>query len=250
VTITARCFGVPIAVRCRPVDLESVSAHLPIDCTPDDSVEPAGSFTFDLQLQGNGLFLVKRGSCVKGLPGPLPSALRILQKEIHICVTEHSRERVFIHAGVVAWKNRAIILPGSSHAGKSTLVWSLVQAGAVYYSDEYAVFDENGFIYPFPLPISLRMQNGERRMIMPDRAGAAPLAPDLIAFVRYRPGAIWRPHALTPAQTVLQLLRHSIAIRRNPAFVFPVLTKVSLKARSFVGMRGNTAETVAWLSTD
>jgi hypothetical protein len=248
VTVAARCFGVSIAVRCRPIDVSAVSAHLPIDYTPDDTGRLENRFNFDFQAEENDLFSVKRGLSVKAVPGPLPSALRSLQKEIHLCVAEHATERVFIHAGVVAWENRAIILPGSSRAGKSTLVWSLVQAGAVYYSDEYAVFDENGSVYPFPLPISLRLQDGQRRMIMPDRVGTAPLAPDLIAFARYRPGAIWLPHALKPAQTVLQLLRHSIAIRRNPSFVFPVLTKISLRARSFAGMRSNTAKTVEWLS--
>jgi len=48
---------------------------------------------------------------------------------------------VFVHAGVVAWRGRAIVLPGYSRAGKSTLVAELLKLGATYYSDEYAVLD-------------------------------------------------------------------------------------------------------------
>ena len=74
-------------------------------------------------------------------------------------------------------------------------MWSLVQAG-VYYSDEYAVFDESGYVCPFALPISLRLNYGERTIIMPDRIGSSPLQADLIVFTRYRPGAVWRPRRL------------------------------------------------------
>ena len=249
VTVAATCYGVSIGVQCRRGDALAVSAHLPIGYTPVNLMEAEHRFTLDLQEQGDNLFSVRRESSVQTTPRPLKCALRALQKEIYTCVAEHAKDRVFIHAGVVAWKNRAVILSGFSHAGKSTLVWYLVKAGAVYYSDEYAVLDENGAVYPFALPISLRVAGGERRTIMPDRIGSAPLSPDLIAFARYRPGAKWRPQLLGPAQAVLQLIRHSVAIRSNPAFVLPVLKAASLQARSFAGTRDDAAQFSEWLST-
>ena len=61
-----------------------------------------------------------------------------------------TRERVFVHAGVVGWKGHAIVIPGRSRSGKTTLVAELVKAGAEYYSDEFAVLDAEGRVHPFP----------------------------------------------------------------------------------------------------
>ena len=44
----------------------------------------------------------------------------------------------------------ALLLPGGSFTGKTTLVGALVRAGAVYYSDQYALLDEDGLIHPYP----------------------------------------------------------------------------------------------------
>jgi len=169
-----------------------------------------------------------------------------LQKAIQICVAENAKSNVFVHAGVVAWKNHALILPGFSRAGKSTLVWELVQAGAVYYSDEYAVFDKHGFVHPFALPIGLRIDSGERQMIMPDQVGSAPLIPTDVVFVRYHPTAIWNPRLLGKGEAILELIRHCIAIRGNSSLVLPVIKEVSFQARSFVGMRGDAAAFLDW----
>jgi hypothetical protein len=156
---------------------------------------------------------------------------------------------VFIHAGVVAWNNHALIFPGSSHAGKSHLVWSLVQAGAVYYSDEFAVLDRFGYVHPFEVPIGMRSEDGTRHMVMPGRIGQESLVPAVIVFARYRPGAKWRPQVLGPAETMMSLIRQSVAIRRHPALVLPVLKHISLRARSVFGTRGGVTEVLDWISS-
>ena len=152
---------------------------------------------------------------------------------------------VFIHAGVVQIDGTTIIFPGFSRSGKSSLVWSFLQAGAVYYSDEYAVFDASGFVHPFPLPVHLRLARG-RRLVEPTSVGFHPLAPEVIVFARYRHNAVWEPRALRPSETMLQLVRQSIGIRRNPSIVLPVLRKVSSQARAYRGPRGETAEVLHW----
>ena len=248
-TVAVSYFGVSIAVECRTGDALAVSACLPPGSKPVNPAEAEHRFALDSLPEDENLFTVKRGRSRKGSRQPLNSALRILQKEIYLCVAEHSRNYVFIHAGVVAWNNRAVIFPGFSHAGKSTLAWSLVQAGAVYYSDEYAVFDEKGAIHPFALPINLRMPGGERRTVIPDRVGSAPLEPGLIVFARYRPEAIWCPRPLRPGESMLRLIQHSIAIRSNPELVLPVLKNITLRARAYVGTRGDPVRMVEWIST-
>src|SRR5262249_36246454 len=84
------------------------------------------------------------------------ACLRTFEADVQLHVAEMAPERVFVHAGVVAYQGRGILLPGRSFAGKSTLVRELVQAGAQYYSDEYAVLDADGAVHPYPRPLSIR----------------------------------------------------------------------------------------------
>jgi len=82
--------------------------------------------------------------------------LESLGSAVRIAVAEYAVGRVFIHAGVVGWKGRAIIIPARSFKGKSTLTAELVRRGALYYSDEYAVLDDKARVHPFPKLLSLR----------------------------------------------------------------------------------------------
>src|SRR5207253_10364077 len=58
--------------------------------------------------------------------------LDAFESHIQLTVAEHAPERVFVHAGVVARNGKAILIPGLSHTGKSTLVSELIRAGATY----------------------------------------------------------------------------------------------------------------------
>jgi hypothetical protein len=86
----------------------------------------------------------------------LDEVLRALEKHLHLYVGEAASNRVFVHAGAVGWRGRALLLPGPSRAGKTTLVTALLRAGASYYSDEYAVLDPDGRLWPFARRLSVR----------------------------------------------------------------------------------------------
>ena len=61
-----------------------------------------------------------------------------------------------MHAGAIEWRDRVVLLPGVSNAGKSTLVAGLVRAGARYLTDEAACLDhETLVVRPFPKAIAL-----------------------------------------------------------------------------------------------
>jgi hypothetical protein len=122
----------------------------------------------------------------------LDEVLHALESHLHLYVGEHASNRVFLHAGVVGWRGRALLLPGASRAGKSTLVAALLRAGASYYSDEYAVLDPHGLVHPFARPLSLRSANGAApRRCGPEelgaRAGQGPLPVGLVAGGSMRP---------------------------------------------------------------
>lgn len=55
----------------------------------------------------------------------LEPALDLLESDLQLFVAEKAHDRLFVHAGVVGWRGRAIVLPGRSMSGKSTLVAAL-----------------------------------------------------------------------------------------------------------------------------
>ena len=65
--------------------------------------------------------------------------LEIFESDLSSYIAQAARPWLFVHAGVIGWKERAILIPGRSFSGKSTLVKAFLQAGATYYSDEFAV---------------------------------------------------------------------------------------------------------------
>ena len=87
---------------------------------------------------------------------PPGTGLDVLVGAINARAVSGSPGCVAFHAGAVGLPWGAVILPGVSNSGKSTLVAGLVDAGAVYLSDEVALVDPGpGTIVPYPKSISL-----------------------------------------------------------------------------------------------
>ena len=85
-------------------------------------------------------------------------AIDALESDVQLFVAETAPHRVFVHAGVVAFGDKAIVIPGRSFAGKTSLVAALVKAGAIYYSDEYAVLDERGRVHKYTRRLGIRQK--------------------------------------------------------------------------------------------
>lgn len=160
-------------------------------------------------------------------------------------IAEHAPRHVFIHAGVVAVAGSAVVIPGSSRSGKTTLVGELVRAGAQYYSDEYAVVDPEGLIQPFAKPLSVRAA-GAQELGVPIPAaqtGSQPIQAGLIVITSYEPEADWVPTVLTPGEGAFALLRHTVAARSRPRDALLAVTALSRDARVISGSRGEASDT-------
>src|SRR5207342_2269040 len=62
-----------------------------------------------------------------------PSLVVVLdafERHAELLAAERASDSLFVHAGVVAWRDRAIMLPGTSGSGKTTLVRAFLAAGA------------------------------------------------------------------------------------------------------------------------
>jgi len=176
--------------------------------------------------------------------------LDVLEARIRLFVAEYAKRRVFVHSGVVAWKDRAILIPGRSYSGKSTLVAEFVKAGAKYYSDEYAVIDEKGRVHPFLKPIALRDQEGESRSTnhpieeFGGVAGRKPLSVGCVLVTEYRPEARLRLREISHGKAILSLIANTVPARRIPETVFATLDRSVANAVAYKGVRSEAREVV------
>jgi hypothetical protein len=177
----------------------------------------------------------------------LGPALVQLGGHMMIHVAEYAPEYIFIHAGVVAWQDRALLLPGVSHAGKSTLVAELVRAGATYYSDEFALLDGQGKVHPFTRELRMRQPGRPEQSPVPlaqlnGRAGSEAIPVLLVVFTEFREGAYWAPERVSPGRAALEMLLHSAPVQRTPS---RVLTAVSAMMRHATAWRSQRGEAPA-----
>ena len=178
--------------------------------------------------------------------------LEELASEFHFIVSVFARPYLFVHAGVVAWCGHAIILPGHSMTGKSTLVSALVDYGATYYSDEYAVIDRHGRIHPYRKSLALRTRGGvSRRFETVPISETAPHAESsvasLVASLTYRANSTWNPRNLTPAETVLTLFKNTVAAKARGQFALRALSHVARRATCIKGLRPEASVAAAAL---
>lgn len=179
----------------------------------------------------------------------LEPALKLLETDLQLYVAEAAPRRIFVHAGVVRWRGRAILIPGRSLSGKSTLVNELIKAGATYYSDEYAVCDARGRVHPYPKPLALRKEGDVlpkpvRAGTMPGRPVVKPLPVGLVVLTSYRSGARWRPRRLSHGRAVIELLNHTIPARMEPGRALATLKQVAAGALVLKGVRGEAGQMI------
>jgi hypothetical protein len=179
----------------------------------------------------------------------LQAGLRAFEADVQLYVAEMAPERIFVHAGVVGYQGRAILLPGRSFAGKSVLVRELVRAGAQYYSDEYAVLDSAGGVHPYPRPLSIRNEISPSAPKHPvdtasARPGDGPLPVGLVVMSQFRAGGEWRPRRLSPGRGALAMLANTVAARRIPEVALATLHQVVTRAPVVASERGEASSVV------
>src|SRR5947209_97492 len=217
--ISFRAFGVSAGVRVSdPSVLDIVRRLLPPGwvSSPRMTVDRL----YSLLVGGNGrtsgtrrFNLLYRDSGLLARSLNLEDVYGVLESDLRLHVAEKAPRRVFVHAGAVGWRGRAILIPGRSFSGKTTLVAELVRAGAEYYSDEYAVLDATGRVHPFPQPLGVRAdgslyQEPVRVENFGGKAGSRPLPVGLVVVTGYKPKSRWRPKELSPGRGALELLAH------------------------------------------
>jgi hypothetical protein len=175
-----------------------------------------------------------------------------LQSDVELWVAEHARARIFVHAGCVASDGRALVLPGRTLSGKSSLVAALVRAGATYYSDEFAVLDSAGIVRPYARKLSIRPYDGSVTKRVPveelggkvtrQRASVA-----LVAALRFSPELGWSTQPLSRGEAILKLMDNTVAAQSRPRAMLTALERATAEAQCLSGTRGDADEAAARL---
>jgi Rps23 Pro-64 3,4-dihydroxylase Tpa1-like proline 4-hydroxylase len=177
------------------------------------------------------------------------SVFQWLRQDIDKSVSQRSRQMLFVHAGVVGWRGLAIVIPGRTHSGKSTLVVELVRRGAVYYSDEFAVVDESGRVHAYRRSPVLRDQARkpqDLRLLREDEP-TEPLPIGLIVAGAYQPGTTWRPAIVRGAQAVLPLIDGTVLARQESGKTLRIAAAVASAVVTLRGLRPEATDVAAQL---
>lgn len=180
----------------------------------------------------------------------LATVIDALEVAVREEVARRTPTMLFVHAGVVAFGGRAIVMPGASASGKTTLVRALLAAGAAYGSDDYAVIDADGAVHPYPRRLSIRQGPHRRQRLSVAEVGGAsvmpaPLPIGLLVFTEFRADARWAPAPRSAGQAAMALLAHTLAARERPADALRILANATNRAVALASPRGDASDSAS-----
>lgn len=246
--ITGAAYGVAMTLEANPPELlDEMRAYLPPAW--EDGASGAGNWEFRMTRDRDGAYELHHIDRMVAA-GPDAEVLNSFEHMVRLRFATGSPTHFFLHAGAVAYQGQGIVIPGASFSGKTTLVSALVRAGAEYYTDENAVLDGQGRLHPYPKALGMREIPGEWNQTprtvteLGGIGGTNPVPVRLVVASQYRPHASWEPSTLSPADTVLMLMQHTVGMLERPAQSIQVMRRAAEGVTALQGVRGE-ADAVA-----
>jgi hypothetical protein len=174
-----------------------------------------------------------------------------LETELSIEVQKRRPELFFLHAAALGQNGRAVLLVGSSGAGKSTAAWGLALAGFGYLSDELAPLDpETLEVATYPRALCLKadppghplppctLRTARTRHVPPDAlpggVAGGPRPVHAIFFVDHRAGTPEPSVApVTKGEAAARLLANALNPLAHPAAGLDAATHIASAVPAF-----------------
>lgn len=252
---TFQSFGVRIGVVSNNKSLiENIANFLP-EIIPEiylEEFEGEPEQLFVLTTFENSVRIEKNGEDI-GEGELTDGTLNYIYGRISSTIAQNSVDKVFLHAGVIGINGSAVIFPGNSFSGKTTLVSEFIKHGSVYYSDEFAVLDEKGLNYPFARKLSVRgiIDKYLQVDIPPEDFGAEtgiqPLPVKAVVLTEYQPDQKCSIKILSAGNGVLEIVPHTLTMASNPKYALQVLNNLANRAIIAKSIRGEAREAVDFL---
>jgi hypothetical protein len=249
-------FGVRFALSANQLDLlRDALLHLPVGCKSSFSASASPHFAlvcrdYFSRMNEPAYRLYRNGHLLFSMTDRREFLERV-RSCLTLYVAEGSRRRLFLRAGVAGWGDQAILLLGRPGTGKTTLLSQLLRAGATYYSDQFAVVDKDGMVYPYTCPLQIRESQRRTQRLAEEFGGIAgcePLPVGGVLLSSYKPEARWRPRRLTPEAGVARLLEHAVVAKKSSGAAPASLQHIAEHALFVQGVRGEASSVVTWLT--
>ena len=195
---------------------------------------------FEIELNGD----------IIGANEAMPYLFTLIQQAADDAMVRHLRRETAIHAGTVAYRGKAIVLPGPSGSGKSRLVQELLRLGAEYCSDEYAILDPQGRVHPYPRALMIRGATEEQHPVLASDFHAKvcdrPSPVSLFLFLRYEADAEGlNVQPLDRSESLIRLLQNTPQVMAEKQDVLAPLKAATSLAASYEGSRGEVPRAAA-----
>lgn len=244
-TYTINFLGSPIRFLADDIRMpELLGLFLP-PCpvlTAEDAVEIEYSM---LQANGNA-YIALRNQQQIATAQSLLGALQEVITDLQVLIAGKIENRVFIHAAVVAIDGKAIILPGQSGVGKSTITSALIRLGAQYLSDEFALIDSMGMVHPYARYLAIKNPTFGVKRLSPEAFGALSFegiaAPKAVVFARFKPSGSNVLIKLSRSELILNCMPHCLGIRSQVPETLASLNALSMRVQGYSAERGEAEE--------
>jgi hypothetical protein len=244
----ASAYGRVVAIELDDPGIELLLPYLPFPC---DTTLPESDIdrTYQVRSRPNETYAL---TTAQEHPDDVLGLQQLgdrIEGDLHHWLATFTRGFLFVHAGCVGWRGRGIVLPGRSHAGKTTLTRALVEAGATYYSDDYAVVDPTGSVWPFPRRLYVRPMTPEPpHRIDPVASeweiGRTAMRAALVAELRFDRETGWEVEHLSSGQGALSLLDNTVAARERPQDALRMMSNLMNGAVAIKGTRDDVESSV------
>jgi hypothetical protein len=241
-----RAFGSSIRIENACPELQSALERFIYPPIPRDDVPPS-SHDVVLSIDGSaGSYRLAVNNVEAASTSDGAKLLLAVLKALDDAVIPRLQELKAIHAGAVVLEDRAILIPGSTHAGKSSMVAELLRRGAKLLSDEYALIDNEGRVHSYPRPLMLRDRRLQQSPVLPGELGSdfagQPVPVKWILALEYKPETDWQVREVPQSEALMILLRNTPhAMAESPEMVDTFLCAVS-SAKCFAGHRGDAVQ--------
>jgi hypothetical protein len=241
-----RAFGCSIGIVSNGRDAFDMLERYVFPSMPREGMSAErADLSLRLEQSAGRIHLSVDGVVVRSSDQPQELAVHMINA-IDEAVIQRMKGLHAVHAGAVMMKGRGLLLPGRTHAGKSSLVAELLRRGAGYFSDEYGLIDSEGRVHAYPRPLLMRNGRPKQLPMLPEDYDSsvvdAPAPVGWILSLEYQPGSEWEASAVPLSVAMLFLLRNTPhALAESPEMVGSFARAVS-GAICLEGCRGEVGE--------
>lgn len=170
------------------------------------------------------------------------------ESDFGLYVSEKLVGFVAVHAALLRIDDALVIVPGTSHTGKSSLCVAAMEAGFEVWSDEYCLIDTTtGEVSGWPRPIRQRLPGGGvRRIDHPGPAGPG-IATHVVTVAFLEGGEPLTVEPNPQSQVALDLMANTVCAQSRPEETFRATTALAKTVSGLTGHRGEAADALVAL---